>query len=703
MAITNDFFTALNDPKAAMWSAGVAFNRSNPLPLDKWSVFQTMAEAVTYAESNAVAYPGQVIAVYDADAKTMSAYILQEVTVDEATKLEPVAVGTTPVGDESSIVVAEDGTVSLKGIAGLAFTEKNEEGEDVSIVYQPLMTGAGLTWVRPSATTVEGLATEIEGLNTRLTAVEGVVGKAAEGDAEATGLVKAVADNAAAIAAETTAREEADQTNADAIAAVEDKIGEVAEGKTVVEMISDAQTAATYDDTDVKAGIQTNADGIAAINTKIGTVPEGKDVVTMISDAQAAATYDDTQIKADIKSNADAISLLANGASAEEIDGVNDLIQYVKDHGTEVTGIKANIKTNADDIDALEGRMDSAETAIGTKAAQADLEALQTTVGEMDTAYKAADTTLDGRITELKNDTEDWQNEATIRMDGIDNTTDGLSNEIDGAVERIEALEGIAIHSVDSEFKIEAYDIEEGESGRKLTLTAVDMDKVTGLDDALAGKVDVEDGKSLISDTLISKLEGIAEGAQVNAIDSVDETQFGLDASKKLTLLDIAMGKVTGLQTALDGKADRGTTLAAYGITDAYTKTETEGRIQEVLDGLSDTSETAASVAQALETYKTSNDGRVDTIEGKLAGIAEGAQVNVIEAVKINDTALEIVGKAVNIPVATGTVLGVVMSSAAENKVAVAEDGTMEVNSLNVNKLVQDENTFIILDGGASK
>jgi hypothetical protein len=58
MAITNDFFSALNDPKAAMWSAGVAFNRSNPLPLDKWSVFQSMDEAIAYAESNAVAYPG---------------------------------------------------------------------------------------------------------------------------------------------------------------------------------------------------------------------------------------------------------------------------------------------------------------------------------------------------------------------------------------------------------------------------------------------------------------------------------------------------------------------------------------------------------------------------------------------------------------------------------------------------------------------
>jgi hypothetical protein len=38
--------------------------------------------------------------------------------------------------------------------------------------------------------------------------------------------------------------------------------------------------------------------------------------------------------------------------------------------------------------------------------------------------------------------------------------------------------------------------------------------------------------------------------------------------------------------------------------------------------------------------------------------------------------------------VASGTVLGLVKSSTAENKIKVLEDGTMEVNSLNVNKLV---------------
>lgn len=59
---------------------------------------------------------------------------------------------------------------------------------------------------------------------------------------------------------------------------------------------------------------------------------------------------DKTALQDQITANANAIELLTNGVSAEEVDGVNDLIQYVKDHGTEVTGMKADIKANTDAI-----------------------------------------------------------------------------------------------------------------------------------------------------------------------------------------------------------------------------------------------------------------------------------------------------------------------------------------------------------------
>lgn len=83
----------------------------------------------------------------------------------------------------------------------------------------------------------------------------------------------------------------------------------------------------------------------------------------------------------------------------------------------------------------------------------------------------------------------------------------------------------------------------------------------------------------------------------------------------------------------------------------------------------------------------------------KLAGIAEGAQVNVIESIKLNGTALSIDAKAVNIPLVTADTAGIVISSADENTISYV-NGIGTVNSLNVNKLAQTEGDVLIIDGG---
>jgi len=38
--------------------AGVPFNRTNPVPLDKHSIFASKADAISYATLSATAYPG---------------------------------------------------------------------------------------------------------------------------------------------------------------------------------------------------------------------------------------------------------------------------------------------------------------------------------------------------------------------------------------------------------------------------------------------------------------------------------------------------------------------------------------------------------------------------------------------------------------------------------------------------------------------
>lgn len=144
---------------------------------------------------------------------------------------------------------------------------------------------------------------------------------------------------------------------------------EVLEGKV------EALEAGTYDDTEVRGLIKDNADAIDALEGTHAT--------------------DKAALEASIKSNADAIALLTNGVDADVIDGVNDLINYVNEHGTEVTGIKADIAANAGGITALEGRMSDVEAANSTQNGL--LEGLRT-----DVDAKAAQADLDSAVTRVK-------------------------------------------------------------------------------------------------------------------------------------------------------------------------------------------------------------------------------------------------------------------------------------------------------------
>lgn len=168
----------------------------------------------------------------------------------------------------------------------------------------------------------------------------------------------------------------------------------------------------------------------------------------------------------------------------------------------------------------------------------------------------------------------------------------------------------------------------------------------------LGNKVDKVSGSSLVQDTLITKLTNLLN------IQSVADGQLEVSPEGQLSILSIAQSQVAGLTDALAGKVN---TEAGKGL--------------------------------------STNDFTTPLLE-KLNGIEAGAEINVIESVSLNSVPLEISGKAVNIPIATVGALGVVQSSATENGVTVQDNGAMEVNSINVNKLVQTEGESLILNGG---
>ena len=98
------------------------FRRGNPNPLDNSSVWGSLAAAQNYAKTDPGAYVGQILTVVEdvtvdeVTVKTATAYVIDNVAGDLK------KVGTTPVGDESTIVVAEDGTITLLGDSKISAT-----------------------------------------------------------------------------------------------------------------------------------------------------------------------------------------------------------------------------------------------------------------------------------------------------------------------------------------------------------------------------------------------------------------------------------------------------------------------------------------------------------------------------------------------------------------------------------------------------
>ena len=180
---------------------------------------------------------------------------------------------------------------------------------------------------------------------------------------------------------------------------------------------------------------------------------------------------------------------------------------------------------------------------------------------------------------------------------------------------------------------------------------------------------------------------------------------------------------IDGKVTALDARVEAVENKAAAN----------ETAIGEIKDTIIPTLQAAANEAHAAINTRVSNlekkdeehnttlgdlGGRLSAVEGQLGKSTDEAgkegsvearlkQVFIdleaagkIDHIAINGEDLVIDQKRVNIPVASADKLGVVKSVAADNKITIAEDGTMEVHKLNVNKLVQTGDTILILDGG---
>lgn len=493
------------------------FRRGNPNPLDNSSVWASLEAAQTYASSDPVAYVGQILSVVDNTNGNVTVYSIQ----DEAGTLKKV--GTSPVGDESTITVAEDGTVSLYGVSGLELDRVEADGSTTKINYQPLLVDGKLTWVEPSATTVEGLATEIEGLKTRISALEGTVGD------ENKGLVKGVADNTAAINA------------------INNKIGTVEDGKNVVQMI----TEATYDDTALAGRVTAIEDDYLTSNDK--TALETK----MANDIATAKT--------------EAITAVLGEAVPENFDTLKEVAEWIQSDTTasaqlitRVNNIENDYLKGADKT-ALQGEIDALETLVGSLPEGAASTTVVAYIQEVVDALKIGDyakvsdlTALAARVQTLEDvgaeknviasvDTGSFTVDAERKLllnDVPMAKVTGLSDVLNGKVDKVE---GYTLLSPTDKTKLDALVI--GESGVEIS-GKVNAANVEGLGNWITTNRDTVPG--LLSATEATKLAGIADGAQVNVLEAVAIDGVDLTIEGKKVNIPLATTTTAGALSATD-------------------------------------------------------------------------------------------------------------------------------------------------------
>ena len=117
------------------------------------------------------------------------------------------------------------------------------------------------------------------------------------------------------------------------------------------------------------------------------------------------------------------------------------------------------------------------------------------------------------------------------------------------------------------------------------------------------------------------------EHANKAKLDTYDKTQAELLAAAAAD----AQSKVAVLKKTVDGKADKATTLAGYGIEDAYNKTEIESKLKTITDNVNtkvDATTVDTKISTAKSEITTAYEESIDTkLNAKVGDLGESATV----------------------------------------------------------------------------
>lgn len=623
-------------------SLGVNLNRQKYGPLDISNVFTSAADLKYYltkgtftegvseywyksADEKVVPYPyeGQVLAtVIDG---VVEVFVL---ALDAEGNFETREIGAKVEVDGKTIKLNADGKLELVGIPA----------DITGKTLVPSLVNGELTWAEPDTATAEGQAQEIEGLKTRATALEATVNGTGEGEDHVPGLVEKVAALEAV--------DNATQAELDAYKEVVTKA--ISDAVTEVKKYADDNDADTvYDDSDLQTRVKALEDEERYDDTEVRELIA--DLDEAIGDTEGGLVKDIADNKkaiADEKARAEA----AEKALGERIDGIDFIDQGELDAALAPINTALGTKAAQSDLEALEGRVNAFLTGTGTEAALdslqeliayidahdgADLTELIATVNAIEGKLEGIDSTVVAYVTSAIDALKigDYAKAADLtalagRVKALEDADNATQDELDAykteVTNAIATAKSEAISDADGKLanKVNTSDFE---TFKGQNTTAIDTAKSeaiaaakTETEGQIATHVEAADAKYATKDELSEAVEGIendllayAKTADVNA-----------ELAKKIETGSIAHSS----ETLAEGVTVEGTKLSI--VVDTYTKQEVRDYVADVIEDMTG-GESAADVLLALNNHIDTYTEKVGQIDAK-----DAAQDTAIAAAK---------------------------------------------------------------------
>ena len=561
---------------------GVNLNRQKYGPLDISNVFNSQGDLDYYLSKGTnienvseywyksetekvIPYPyaGQIVALVENG--KVNVYVLEE---KEDGTFKTAEIGGTVLVDDSSISSSEDGQIKIKNFNEQYYKYVAAEG-DVAAHYTLVdgfkeglepkvrMVSAGnyeIAWYEPNPTTVEGLSSQIASLNQSVGTLSGQVSGIQTTVNDHDRLIGEIVDDVNTNTSDISGLKGLTSAHQSKLATIDENAD-----VNVIESVEIAGVALDVD-TDKKASIS-KEDLANALSLGSAAYSSADSFATPDSVSTAQGIAEDALEQA--KTNKGAISNINSTISGLATK------QEVSDLETSLnTNIGKKVDQTAYDtkISSIEGSVQEVTNAVGNVTANVNVlvgqdtnKSARTIASEevakivanapeaYDTLKEIADyiatdasgaAELSNKVTQNSEDIsklrEDLTNESTTRTNAIS----GINSSIEGLTSRVEGNEG-SIETLNTE--INGLKTRDGELA----------DLIQGNTNEIAKKVSIEEGKSLVDNELISKLEGVAEGAEVNYVKSVKTGELVVSGAGELSIVQIEQDKVVGLVDAL--------------------------------------------------------------------------------------------------------------------------------------------------------